>query len=245
MRGYILRLGDKVEFTQTQSFQRDRSPFRAVRTDHNHRHRMAAHNFLQRIDAVHAGHLKVERHHVGLQFIDLLKTKSPVHGGADDLNRFIGGQHLRDEFSHQRGIVDHEHAHRVLLHDWPPAAAPIATRKRSVCVNRRPLFASPACCGRMRAKCSTTAARLRISTTRPPPRMEAPETRSVEKVWSSNALITSSSSPSRVSTIKPYFRSPTVITRTNNLPDLWSCVSACGRPRRNSGNTWLRNCSTS
>src|SRR6185312_1430351 len=58
-----------------------------------------------------------------------------------------------------------------------------------------------------------------MSTTLPSPRMEAPLIRSVATVWSSSALMTSSSSPSRLSTIIPSFRSPIEITSTKIFSD--------------------------
>src|SRR5581483_1840012 len=128
---------------------------------------------------------------------------------------FIGSEHLRDQLAHECRVVGDQNAD--FLHAWPPTGGVIASRMRSVCVSSSPEVALPISCGRACATCSTTAERFRISTTRPSPRMEAPETRSVENVWSSSALMTNSSSPSSASTIKPYFLSPTVMTRTNSL----------------------------
>ena len=93
---------------------------------------------------------------------------------------------------------------------WPAARGRCATAAS-------PDWHCPSSVGRVRATCSTTAGRFRISTTRPSPRIEAPETRSVGNVWSSKALITNSSSPSSASTINPYFLSPTVMTSTKSL----------------------------
>ena len=67
-----------------------------------------------------------------------------------------------------------------------------------------------------------------MSTTRPSPRMEAPLIRSVATVWSSSALMTSSSSPSRLSTIIPSFRSPMEITSTKIFSGP-ACAPLAGR----------------
>ena len=74
-----------------------------------------------------------------------------------------------------------------------------------------------------------------MSTTRPSPRMEAPLIRSVATVWSSSALITSSSSPSRLSTIIPSFRSPMEITSTKIFSDPPVLVLAGRAPQADQG----------
>src|SRR5580700_6267527 len=211
---------------------------------------MRTHNLFQGVDAVHARHFQIERDHVGFEFFDLLQAEGSVHRRAHDFNRRIGFEDLRDELAHERGIIHDEHAYlfnvcvHAGIHAWPPAA-PRASRARSSWLSRSPQLARPAASGRVRAACSTTERRFRINTTFPSPRIEAPFTRSVEKVWSSKALITSSSSPSKASTARPYFFSPTVMTRMNSLRDFRSASGAGGRPSRNSGSTWLRSCSTS
>src|SRR5208282_2132846 len=218
-----------------------------MRTHHDDRHRMAAHDLFQSVDAVHGGHLQVEGHHVGTQLFDLFQAEISVHRGAHDLDGLIGLKHLRDQLAHQGGVVDHQHSNFLVAVVWAHALPPMAVkskRARSAWFSNTPKPANPVSCGRERAWCSTTAGRFRISTTLPSPRIEAPFTRSVEKVWSSKALMTNSSSPSKASTMRPYRFSPTVMTRTNSfsvrLPG-----AAEGRPRRSRGRTWLRNCSTS
>src|SRR5207302_708001 len=207
--------------------------FGAMRAEHDDRDRLAAHDFFQRVDAVNAGHFQIKRDHVGLQLLDLLKAEGAIHRAAHNLDRFIGSQHLRDQLAHERRVVGDQNAD--FLHAWPPTGGVSARRVRSVWVSSSPEPARPISCGRKCATCSTTAERFRISTTRPSPRMEAPDTRSVENVWSSRALITSSSSPSSASTIKPYFLSPTVITSTNSLE--LRPGSPAGRPSRSTGRT--------
>src|SRR4029077_1343769 len=213
-----------------------------MRTHYDHRQWMPAHDFFQGVDAVHPWHLQIESDHVGLQLFVLLQAEGAAHRRSHHLNRRVGFQHLRDQLPHQGGIIHHQHAY--LAHACPPVALR-ASRARSAWFTRSPELVRPASCGRIRATCSTTAGRFSMSTTFPSPRIEAPFTRSVEKVWSSKAFMTNSSSPSKASTIRPYFLSPTVITNTNSLLVLRSISAAEGRPRRSRGSTWLRNCKTS
>src|SRR5581483_4813924 len=114
------------------------------------------------------------------QFLDLLQTERTIHRGSDYFDGFVARQHLRDQLAHQGRIVDYQHADS--LHARPPTDGVRASRMRSVWVRSRPELACPISCGRACATCSTIAVKLRISTTRPSPRMEAPETRSVENV---------------------------------------------------------------
>src|ERR1700722_7609099 len=261
VRGSVCGFGNEVECAPPRGLHGGRRTFGAVGAEHNHRERMPSHDLLQRFDAVHARHFQIERDHPGLQLFDFFQAERAVHRGSDHFDRFVDGQHLRNQLAHEGRIVDHQNAYGAFLHAWPPAAGvkrgdisgdifedtfeDMANRMRSVEVSNKPELDSPVCCGRQRATCSTTAGKFKISTTRPSPRMEAPETRSVENVWSSNALITSSSSPSRASTINPYFLSPAVITSTKSLAFRSLSLSATRRPNRSNGKTWLRNCSTS
>lgn len=50
------------------------------------RHGPQAHDVLQERQAVHARHLHVERHHVGIEPLDLVARQQRVRGGADDLD---------------------------------------------------------------------------------------------------------------------------------------------------------------
>src|ERR1700686_4689469 len=202
---------------------------------------MAAHDFLQRIQAAHPGHLQIESDHLRFQFGNFLEAEVSVHGGADHLDRRVGLQNLRNQLAHQRGIVHHQHTHGVRHRALSPRAW--AGCSRSACKSSRPPWPVPLL--RVLLERSTTAARFRISTTRPSPRSDAPLTKSVATVWSSTALITNSSSLSNPSTISPSLRSPRVMTRTKILVREFLDRSSCGLPRRTRGKTCPRNCSTS
>src|SRR5262249_31407267 len=146
--------------------------------------------------AIHPGHLQVQRDHVRSKLLDLLQSECAIHRCSDHVNRRVALDDLRNQLPHQRRIVNHEDSDHFLAHAEAPAA-------------RRPAAARP-----MR---STTADKLRISTTVPSPRMDAPLTISVVTRSSSKALMTNSSSPTKWSTISPNLRSPRVTTTMNDL----------------------------
>ena len=88
---------------------------------------------------------------------------------------------------------------------------------RGTTLDSRPAMRGPVTSARPRVKRSISAIMLRIRTTRPSPRIEAPLTRSVVIDWSSSALMTNSSSPSSPSTMTPNLRSPLLMTSTKIL----------------------------
>ena len=111
---------------------------------------MLARDLAQHFDAVHARHFEIERDDVRAQFLDFLQADHAVHRRAHDFDRGIAQQGLRNELPHQRGIVHDEHAD-----SFAHAVAPTAG---------------------ILERCETTAGTLRISTTVPSPRIEAPLT---------------------------------------------------------------------
>src|SRR5450432_1609272 len=112
-----------------------------------------------------------------MEFGNFAKSKVAVHGGTDDFDVGITFKDQRDQLPHQGGIVDDQNSH-AFLHAIAPS-------------------------GRERVSRERIAETLRIRTTVPSPRMEAPLTRSLETISPGRALITSSSSPTMVSTSKP------------------------------------------
>ena len=150
---------------------------------------MLAGDLPQHFDAVHARHVDIERDHVRVQLVDFLQPDGAIHGGADDFDGRIALQHLRDQLAHQRRIVDHQHAD-FLAHAMAPTAG-------------------------IRERCETTAETFKIKTTVPSPRIEAPLTIGEVISSSSSALMTSSSSPIRLSTARPKRRAPAPMTTTN------------------------------
>src|SRR5579859_3931598 len=208
-----------------------------MRADHDHRNAVAAHDLLQHVEAAHARHFEIKGDDLRLEFLNLLQTEVAVHGGADHVNRVVGFDNLRNQLAHERGIIDDQDA------DW----------RCCHCITSGNLFwifragitgGAAALLPTGAVKRSTTAARFMISTTRPSPRIDAPLTKSVAMVWSSSDLITSSSSPSSESTIKPSLRLPKLMMRMKIFP---SPAASAERfePSRIRGSTWPRNCTTS
>ena len=111
--GDVIRLGHKIKRAQRQGLQRDRSSLRAVGTHHDDRQAVAAHDFLEHVDAAHARHFQIEGHDLGLQLFDFSEAEISVHGGAHHLDRTVGLQNLWNQLPHERGIVHHQYAHRA------------------------------------------------------------------------------------------------------------------------------------
>src|SRR6267154_106469 len=159
-----------------------------MRAEHDHRHRRAAHNQTQGFQAIHSRHFQVESDDVRVELFDFLQREGAIHSGADHFDGGIPLQDGGDELPHQRGIVDDKYSD-ALAHAIAPKGVARERRER-------------------------TAGTLRISTTVPSPRMEAPLTRSLEIISVGSALITSSSSPTILSTMRPKRFSAAPITMT-------------------------------
>src|SRR5215470_1693512 len=148
-----------------------------MRADQDHRQRNAPHDHTKRFHAVHSRHLEVEGYHVRAQLFDLLEREGPVHGGSDHLDLRVARQNVGDQLPHQRGIVHHQ--------------------------DSDPFFHAIAPSGMARESRESTAGTFKISTTVPSPRIEAPLTRSLATMSAGSALMTSSSSPTSWSTMRP------------------------------------------
>src|SRR5271157_4088031 len=159
-----------------------------MRAEDNDGKRSAAHNHAQGFDAVHAGHFEIESNNIGMEFGDFAQGKSAIHGGADDLNIRVALKNNGDQFPHQRGIIDHQDSD-AFLHAMAPKGKERDSRVRM-------------------------AGTFKMRTTVPSPRIEAPLTRSLATISPGRALMTSSSSPTRLSTTKPKRLSATPMTIT-------------------------------
>src|SRR5215471_17335308 len=148
-----------------------------MRAHQNHRERSAPHDHAQRLHSVHAWHFQVEGNHIRAQLFDLLQREGPVHGGSDHFDLRIAHQDTGDQLPHQRGIVHHQDSDAV-LHAMAPSGVARERRER-------------------------TAGTFKIRTTVPSPRIEAPLTRSLATMSAGRALMTSSSSPTSWSTMRP------------------------------------------
>src|SRR5712675_2444502 len=124
-----------------------------------------------------------------MKFLDLFERKGSVHRRAHYLNGRIALENRWYELAHQRGIVDHQYAD-PLAHAIAPNGVARDSRDR-------------------------TAGTFKIRTTVPSPRIEAPLTKSLETISVGSALMTNSSSPTRLSTNKPkrFSAAPMTITK--------------------------------
>src|SRR5450755_435787 len=162
-----------------------------MRAEQDHRQRRSAHDQPQRLHAIHARHFQIQRDHVGAQLFDLLQRERAVHRRPHHFNGRIAGQNRRNQLAHQRGVVYDQNAD-----GGAHAIAPSGVARESR---------------------ASTAGTFKISTTVPSPRIEAPLTRSLDTISVGSALITNSSSPTKLSTSKPKRFSAAPITITNFL----------------------------
>src|SRR5256885_12277080 len=138
--------------------------------------------------AIHPRHLQIKGHHIGLQLFNFFQCESAIHGGADNFDGRIAREDRGDQFPHESGVIDDENAD-TFAHAIAPSGVPREVRDR-------------------------TAGTLRMRTTVPSPRKEAPLTRSLETISAGSALITSSSSPTKLSTRRPKRFSAAPMTMT-------------------------------
>src|SRR6202048_2945171 len=135
-----------------------------------------------------------------MKLFDFFQRERAIHGRADDFDGRIPFEDRGNKLPHKRGIIDDQNSD-ALAH----AIAP-----REVARERR----------------ESTAGTFRISTTVPSPRMEAPLTRSLEMISPGSALITNSSSPTRLSTTRPKRFSAAPITMTKLRFFFWPSWAA-------------------
>src|ERR1700676_182771 len=186
--GGIDGLGDEVDGAESESLERGVGAFFRMSAEENDGQRSAAHDEAESFHAVHAGHLEIEGDDVGLELFDFFESESAVHGGADDLDGGVAGEDGGNEFAHQRGIIDNQDTD-AFAHAIAPSGVARERRER-------------------------TAGTLRIRATVPSPRIEAPLTRSLGMMSVGKALMTSSSSPTRLSTRRPKRFSAAPMTMT-------------------------------
>src|SRR5690349_3248281 len=160
-----------------------------MRAEYDHGHGRAAHDKTQGFEPIHTRHFQVQRDHIRMKFLNLLQRERAIHRRADDLDGRIALQNRGDQLPHERGIVDDKDSN-ALAHAMAPR-------------------------GFARERRESTAGTFRISTTVPSPRIEAPLTKSLEMISAGSALITSSSSPTKLSTTSPnrFSAAPMTITK--------------------------------
>src|SRR5580693_493893 len=193
--GGVLGLLHKIDGAEREGFESGIPALFRMGAEKNDRHRSAAHDQTERFHAVHARHFEVEGDDIGMQLFDFFQSESAVHGGADDFDGRVAGKDRRNEFPHEGGIVDDENSDAG-AHAMAPSGTARERRER-------------------------TAGTFRMRTTVPSPSMEAPLTRSLVTMSVGKALMTSSSSPTMLSTTRPNRFSAAPITMTK-------CFFFCG-----------------
>src|SRR4029077_11873015 len=188
--GGLLRLGDKVDGAKSESFKSGVGTLLGVGAKKNDGHGSTTHDEAESFHAVHARHFQIEGDNVGAQLLDFFQSESAVHCRAHDFDGRIAGEHSGNQLPHQSGIINDKNADAAALaHAIAPSGATRERRERM-------------------------AGTLRMRTTVPSPRMEAPLTRSLETMSLGSALMTSSSSPTMLSTTSPKRFSAEPITMT-------------------------------
>jgi hypothetical protein len=99
-----VRLGHEVDRAQFEGRQRRLRPLAGQRRDHHHRTRPLNHDPVQALQAVHAGHLDIQRHDVWREGVHLGQALDAVAGDGHLEPRVP--QNLNENTAHQRGIVD-------------------------------------------------------------------------------------------------------------------------------------------
>src|SRR5438477_7773984 len=175
--GSVFGFSQKIHGAHRQGFERGVAALFRMRAEEDDRQRSAPHDKAQHFHAVHARHLQVERNDIRLQLFNFLQSESAIHRCADNFDGRIARKYRRDPFAHERGITDDRDSDT-----FARAIAPSGVARESR---------------------ERTAGTLRMRTTVPSPRMEAPLTKSLETISPGSALMTSSSSPTRLYTTRP------------------------------------------
>src|SRR6266478_3696813 len=178
----------EIDGAEREGFQGSVTTLFRMSAEENDRQGSAPHDEAQGLDAVHARHLEIEGHDIGLELFNFFQRECAVHGGTDNFDRRIARQDRGNQFPHESGIIDDEDSD-AFAHAMAPSGLARERRER-------------------------TAGTFRMRTTVPSPRMEAPLTRSLETISAGRALITSSSSPTRLSTRRPKRFSTAPMTMT-------------------------------
>ena len=105
-----VRLSDKVHRSGGQRVKH----LEVEGGDQDHRKRPDREQLLEKVNAVHAGHLHIQGHYVGLQKGDFASGVQGVDGVAGDFQIGVGGQPLDQKGAGHGGVVHHENANLTL-----------------------------------------------------------------------------------------------------------------------------------
>ena len=115
--GPVVGFRQVVDRAAIQRVQRDVRPQLGQRADHDHRNGPPRQDRVQRRQAVHVGHLDVQRDHVRPERVENLQRLPAVAGRADHLHAGRGGDAVGDDRADHRRIVDHQDANVLRRHE--------------------------------------------------------------------------------------------------------------------------------
>jgi hypothetical protein len=104
-----LRLGHEVDRAQFQRAHGDFGAALGQRGHHQHRHRAQPHQLFEEVEAVHLGHLDVEREHVRVGLLDQLARDQRVGRHADHFHVRLARNDLAHHAADQRRVVDDQY----------------------------------------------------------------------------------------------------------------------------------------
>ena len=104
-----LGFGDKIHRAQLHGAEGGLRALLGQGRDHHHRHRPAAHEFLQKGQAVHSRHFHIQGQHVRVQLLDQITGHIGIRRLADQLQLGVGLDDFLEQRPDQRRIVYHQH----------------------------------------------------------------------------------------------------------------------------------------
>src|SRR5574343_112372 len=103
-------LPDEINGPELQSPQRGIRSGLSERGHHNHGHWPQAHQTLEKLQAVHFGHLDIQSQNIRIQRLDHLASRRSIRRGTDHLHIRSQADHLAEQATHQSGIIDNQNS---------------------------------------------------------------------------------------------------------------------------------------
>jgi hypothetical protein len=138
-RGMPGGLGDEVRRAELEGLEH--VGIAAAAADHQHRGGTPGHQQPQVGEAVHARHLEIEGHHVGLELERLAQRLVAVARAADHLQQRRGREHAGDHLPAEGRVVHHQHAQPPHAHASDSGGSPATARAAAAW--KRPARSAP------------------------------------------------------------------------------------------------------
>src|SRR5713226_5654198 len=106
--GGVFWFCQKIYRAEGESFERGVATLFRMSAEENDRQGSAPHDEAKGLDAVHARHLEIEGHDIGLELCNFFQSECAVHGGTDNFDRRVARQDRGNQFPHESGIIDDE-----------------------------------------------------------------------------------------------------------------------------------------